>query len=337
MKNVDLTYSAFLSTIAAKFLAIQFSETPDQYFLFAIEGNISWETVLLKGTSDATDFETNYKASSNKPLFPPQVNFKDLGDNIPIALVNIAANKIARVIDLEIPAGKRWDISSWDASGSNDGFYELIELFGTQVDTLRDAMDATTGWSITVGPGTLSLDTTDKVQGTGSLKISGTGTGGAQITLQKTVSPTQNWSADSEVAFWCKASSLTNSPKVWLRVSQAATTYTFSQQALGTAWNEFRFDLTEITNFDKTAVSKVEIFVKNTASRDFHFDELHTLSLGDSSEIDHFFSGAKVPYNHIFSVPIQIPAGHRVIVNVTNKQGVAGDFEVGMNGNEVTI
>lgn len=68
MKIVDLDYSQFKSMITSKGLLLQYKETESQYELFAVELNISWESTLLKGSDDATDFETNYKATSNLPL-----------------------------------------------------------------------------------------------------------------------------------------------------------------------------------------------------------------------------------------------------------------------------
>lgn len=69
MKNVSLSYSQFKSIVDAKGLLGQYVEGTDRYDLFAIEGQISWETSFLKdGGSDVTDFETNHKASYNMPM-----------------------------------------------------------------------------------------------------------------------------------------------------------------------------------------------------------------------------------------------------------------------------
>jgi hypothetical protein len=339
MQIMDLTsWTDYKALVSSKALLLQYSDKGDYYDIYAPEdSSFLWHFALPKdGGSDVTDFETNYKPTANAPL-EFYVNFKDLGDNTPITAVTIAANKKLKVLDLEVPVGKRWDIHAWDGSGTNNGFFELVEFFGTQTETVRDAMDATTGWAIASGPGTLSLDTVDKHSGTGSLKIDATGTGGSTITLAKTLSPTQNWSADSEISVWAKVSALTNGPKIWLKVTQSATTYTFSSQSLGLNWTEFRFDLSEISTFDKTAVSKIEILVSKTGSREFHFDELSSMSLGDSRQVDQFYSGAISPYDHLFPVPIKIVAGHRLAVFITNKQASTGDFEIGMNGKEVTV
>lgn len=69
MKEIDLSYSDFKTYITNKALLIQYTQDSNSYSLFAIEaGVISWQTNLLKGSSDATDFETNYKSTANAPL-----------------------------------------------------------------------------------------------------------------------------------------------------------------------------------------------------------------------------------------------------------------------------
>lgn len=68
MKTVELAYSAFLTLVNNKNLLVQYSETSDRYFLFAIEHSISWEANIVKPSDDATDFETNHKSTANKPI-----------------------------------------------------------------------------------------------------------------------------------------------------------------------------------------------------------------------------------------------------------------------------
>jgi len=68
MKLVQLNYNQFKSIVESKNLVLQYVEHVDRYELFAIEGSLSWETTILKGSNDATDFETNYKDTANQPL-----------------------------------------------------------------------------------------------------------------------------------------------------------------------------------------------------------------------------------------------------------------------------
>lgn len=68
MKNVTLDYTQFKAILVSKALLGQYYTTNSTYELFAIEGNVSWETSILKSSDDGVDFETNHKANYNKPL-----------------------------------------------------------------------------------------------------------------------------------------------------------------------------------------------------------------------------------------------------------------------------
>lgn len=69
MIQIDIpTWSEYKSVIASKSLLIQYSETAYTYEIYASESAFLWAISLLKGSSDATDFENNYKASANAPL-----------------------------------------------------------------------------------------------------------------------------------------------------------------------------------------------------------------------------------------------------------------------------
>ncbi|MGI0059239.1 MAG: hypothetical protein ACREBJ_05670 [Nitrosotalea sp.] len=68
MKEVNIDYNQFLALVDAKTLLLQYSDGGDRYHLFAVEGNVSWSTNILKTTREADDFEANRKATSNQPL-----------------------------------------------------------------------------------------------------------------------------------------------------------------------------------------------------------------------------------------------------------------------------
>jgi hypothetical protein len=68
MKIVDLDYAQFKSIVSSKVLLGQYKELDDKYELFAVEANVSWETCILKNSSEGTDFEANLKATCNMPL-----------------------------------------------------------------------------------------------------------------------------------------------------------------------------------------------------------------------------------------------------------------------------
>jgi len=55
--------------ITKKKLLLQYVENERVYDIFAPDSDIiMWNTTLLKGSAEATDFENNYKANANQPL-----------------------------------------------------------------------------------------------------------------------------------------------------------------------------------------------------------------------------------------------------------------------------
>lgn len=64
------SWSAFKDLVSAKELLIQYSEDANYYYICSPEaGALIWQTTLVKDNgTDVTDFETNFKSSSNKPL-----------------------------------------------------------------------------------------------------------------------------------------------------------------------------------------------------------------------------------------------------------------------------
>lgn len=66
MKPIQVTYSNFLSLVSSKGLNIQFEDNGGTYLVFAVENGISWDTILIKGSLDSNDFETNHKPTANQ-------------------------------------------------------------------------------------------------------------------------------------------------------------------------------------------------------------------------------------------------------------------------------
>lgn len=63
------SWTEFKNLVAGKSLAPQWYETADTYEVQAVEDGIYlWQSALLKGSSDATDFETYYQDIWNVPL-----------------------------------------------------------------------------------------------------------------------------------------------------------------------------------------------------------------------------------------------------------------------------
>lgn len=77
----DTDWTTFKTQVGARKIRMQFDEESDKYTIFAVDEVLVFKTVIYKGTvpssgglsqtvNDASrqDFETNFKASSNKPL-----------------------------------------------------------------------------------------------------------------------------------------------------------------------------------------------------------------------------------------------------------------------------
>lgn len=63
------SWTEFKNLVETKQLLLQYSDNSREYDLFAPESSsFLWHTSILKESSDATDFETNFKASANRPL-----------------------------------------------------------------------------------------------------------------------------------------------------------------------------------------------------------------------------------------------------------------------------
>lgn len=70
---MKLSWSDFKSICNSKLLSIQMNERDVVYYLTAYDGPILYRCDLLKespASSEQTDFETNYKSSTNKPVKP---------------------------------------------------------------------------------------------------------------------------------------------------------------------------------------------------------------------------------------------------------------------------
>ena len=63
------SWSDYKTLVTNKTLLMQYSDDGNTYNIFAPEAQtFLWNISLLKGTSDATDFENNYKSAANAPM-----------------------------------------------------------------------------------------------------------------------------------------------------------------------------------------------------------------------------------------------------------------------------
>lgn len=66
--EINLDYSVFKEQVNSKQLLWQYVDRGADYFIFAIDGQISYYAKAIKNTDESTDFETNYKDGSNRSL-----------------------------------------------------------------------------------------------------------------------------------------------------------------------------------------------------------------------------------------------------------------------------
>lgn len=63
---MKVCWDKFKTFINLKSLSIQYIDLDNQYWMKGFDGNFDLECFISKGSSDAIDFETNYKANGNK-------------------------------------------------------------------------------------------------------------------------------------------------------------------------------------------------------------------------------------------------------------------------------
>lgn len=126
MERFYRNWTSLKSLMASKYLLLQYDEQESKYVVYLIEGNIQYCAEIFKdgfvpsdvnsetNDADLIDFETNYKASANKPL-----NTTDV-DGAPIA--RIKASKKGWVFALtpvEATTAKLNSLTSTTVDGSN--------------------------------------------------------------------------------------------------------------------------------------------------------------------------------------------------------------------------
>lgn len=113
MQTMEVASWTNLKTlIESKKLLVQYAEDVTGYDLFAPESfHLLWHVRILKGSSETTDFETNFKANANKPLDvraaanrPPRVSASPQPDGTTETwkgyLIDVAANDTSKYVDI---------------------------------------------------------------------------------------------------------------------------------------------------------------------------------------------------------------------------------------------
>ncbi len=139
----------------------------------------------------------------------------------------------------------------------NTDFGVVAGFSGPIVDVssiaLLDACDATTGWSSSTDAASISLDTSDKRQGTGSLNLGKTGTASVNAFYSKTLSPIVDCSSKDLTIDMKFASSTVinkiNRISIYLGNSGGITnSYEFrvARSSLSTGWKRYSFKTSDV-------------------------------------------------------------------------------------------
>lgn len=70
MQDIEVgSWADYKTLVSNKKLLMQYEQVGSRYRIFSPEADsFMWITTLVKGTEEATDFETNFKATANQPL-----------------------------------------------------------------------------------------------------------------------------------------------------------------------------------------------------------------------------------------------------------------------------
>jgi hypothetical protein len=333
------TWQEFKSIVDSKQLLIQYEESESYYYLFAVDNPIVYTYRLEKGTNDAIDFEQNYKPYANKRISGETVTYAEKTVNISVTQQVIGqSNKRIKILDKLVPENKIWYITEWSTSSRVNSFFELYEYDpSTEIYTTIDSMETITGWVKSIRVISL-ITSTDKVEGNYSVKADlkfqdrGLQTDGF---IEKTFNPTQNWSVFNEISVWTK--SLNGNVKIALQLFQGTSNYLFNSIPVGTDWTKVSFDLSEITEFDKTAISKIRIcfyeIIDQRKNESIWLDFMQGFTYGNFKLLDCSFVGANIPFVKLFPASLKILGGKRVRIYGTSS--AAGSMTASLNAKEV--
>jgi hypothetical protein len=270
------------------------------------------------------------------------VQFSDIapGGHRPKKKELIDTSAEALLIDAEVPVGKKWYITAWDGSSQGKGFYTIVDWTdASAVYTTIDVMDATTGWIIDEKITSITLDTVEKHEGTGSVKVlTLSNKDGANSRFSKTF--TLDLSASQEVSIWVKAPA--SGKTLALKLYSSGKTFTFPGQIMTAGWVQHSFPLKDVINVVLSAVIKIEFIInangiKGREAENYNFDSLQHFTGANEIIIDHFFSAAYTPHQHLFPTAVPVVAGHHVRVYAQNDDSSSKYYEVGFNGREVSV
>lgn len=351
MIELQLTdWESYKALIANKGLALQYVEHQKRYELYAGEASMyMWRYNIGKdGGAEQVDFEANYKSSANTNIaVATEVHIIDqqvvtvdvITASQPQSYQLIPTGQKMLMMDVVVPAGKKWWITAWDGSGMGKGYYEMYDYDNSHATpTVFDALDSLTGWAKGDKVTSFTLDTSVKHSGTASIKLvippMGASDKGRMI---KSYTATDMSNSD-EIGIWVNGSG--SGRGVTIKLFQGGNSFMFGVMPIKSGWNSYEFPLEDVAGLDMTIIDKIEVWVtgngfKLTQSENIWIDELYLISGVVKSYIDRFFNGANLPHQHIFPTAIPVLAGHSVRIKVQNNDASDAYYEVGFNGREV--
>ncbi|GEM_PF-3740596 len=314
------TWQEFKNILDSKKLLIQYEDTESFYYLYAVDDSIVYTYRLKKNTEEAIDFEQNYKSSANKCISNESLSYAERTTNISITQQVVGqVNRKIKIIDEIVPLDKTWYITGWSCSSQAKSFFELYEYDpSAEVHTTLDSMESVSDWVKTNK--ILSLETdSDKVEGNYSLKvILKFSDRGLQLNeyIERTFETNQDWSEFDEISLWVKSSE--DNVKIALQLFQGSNNYLFNSIPITKDWKKISFDLSEITSFDRTAISKIRVRFYETIDlrKDVTVwvDWLEGYTYGNFKLLDSVFVGSYIPFVKTFNAALKINSNKRIKV-----------------------
>jgi len=299
----------------------------------------SWPVKITDGI-DALVVNTDGSINVNTTLGAPGVPIK-IGVNYPqIDRILIPSGQTSLLLQTLIPSGQIWNLTDWDGSGDGTGFYQLHLRDDSGIsETLVESCDSLTGWAKGGSVSTFVLESTIKTQGTNSINaaLAFSAKGKQTGTLTKTFSPTVNLSSGELLKIDTYLT--TSTVNIFIKISQGGNNYTFSEQLTNiNTWTTLAFNLNEITSFDLTAVSSIQITFKENADTKInsvcYVDNIRYQTGAIRTLIDAFIAGQGIPHQQLFvnSLSLTGTGALSLEITVTNTDTAAYNYSVGFMG-----
>lgn len=299
----------------------------------------SMEVIIRDSTTSDNELAVNSDGSINTEF--RTTNRIRIGGTYPSNTQDIPASSKSLTLSGTVPSGKTWLVTNWSVGGKGKGTGELTIVDSSNISTTTlDSLDSITGWAKGGAVNSFTLDTTDKYEGTGSIKVSVDFSGAGLQTgkLTKTYSPTLDLTAFDTISLYAKAEE--SNCSIYLKVFQGGSNYTFAPQFVAKGvYGKIQFDLSEITLFSPTAIDKIEInFNETTDFKKDYFvwiDYIHGISGEIRQSINSAYFSAFTSFGIQYPRYLLLPANTTLNVYITNNDSATLTFTTAYNGIEV--